>query len=368
VAVIHVASGPSPLWYLARGTGAVSLVLLSASVVLGITGALRFQPRARVPRFLVDGLHRNVSLLVVALLVVHVLTSVLDPFAPIKLLDAVIPLASSYRPLWLGFGALAFDLLLALTVTSLVRRRLGLRTWRAVHWAAYACWPVAVLHGIGTGSDARVAWFELLTLACVLSVVVAIGMRLRKSWPRSAQRRLGGAAFAALSLAAFVVFALQGPLQPGWAARAGTPPKLLASVRSTPLASGRSTPLASAPTALELPIDAGLDGTLQRTTRSDGSGQVDISATVHSARPARVAIELVGAPLASGGLQVTGSSVTFGSVSAPRMYAGTTVQVRGSDLVATVRPARGPALRLSLSLQIQPGSSVVTGRALAERV
>jgi sulfoxide reductase heme-binding subunit YedZ len=360
VAVIHIASGPSPLWYLARGTGAVSLVLLSASVVLGITGALRFQPRARVPRFLVDGLHRNVSLMVVVLLVVHILTSVLDPFAPINLVDAVIPLASSYRPLWLGFGALAFDLLLALTVTSLLRRRLGLRTWRAVHWTAYACWPIAVLHGIGTGSDARVAWFELLALACVLSVVVAIGMRLRKSWPRSAQRRLGGAAFGAASLAAFVVFALQGPLQPGWAARAGTPPKLLASVRSTPLA--------PAPTALQLPIDAGLDGTLQRSTRSDGSGQVDISATVHSPRPAQVAIELVGAQLASGGLQVTGSSITFGSVSAPRTYAGTTVHVRGPNLVATVRPARGPALRLSLSLQIQPGSGVVTGRALAERV
>jgi sulfoxide reductase heme-binding subunit YedZ len=360
LAVIHVASGPSPLWYLARGTGAVSLVLLSASVVLGITGALRFRPRARVPRFLVDGLHRNVSLLVVVLLLVHILTSVLDPFAPIKLLDAVIPLVSSYRPLWLGFGALAFDLLLALTVTSLVRRRLGLRAWRAVHWAAYVCWPVAVLHGIGTGSDARVAWFELLTLACVLSVVVAIGMRLRRSWPRSAPRRLSGAALAAASLAALVVFALQGPLQPGWAARAGTPPKLLASVRTTPSA--------PAPIALQLPIDAGLDGTVQRSTRSDGSGQVDISATVHSARPAQVAIELVGTPLASGGLQVTGSSVTFGSASVPRMYAGTTVQVRGADLFATVRPARGRAVRLSLSLQIQPGSGVVTGRAVAVRV
>jgi hypothetical protein len=360
VAVIHVASGPSPLWYLARGTGAVSLVLLSLSVVLGITGTLRFRPRPRIPRFVVDGLHRNVSLLVVVLLVVHILTSVLDPFARIKLLDAVVPLASSYRPLWLGFGALAFDLLLALTITSLVRRRLGLRAWRAVHWAAYACWPVAVLHGIGAGSDARVGWFELLALACVLSVVVGIGARLRRSWPQSAPRRLGGAAVALASLAAFVVFAVQGPLQRGWAARAGTPPKLLASVRSV-----RVAPVS---TALQLPIDAGLDGTLQRSTRSDGSGQVDITATVHSPRPAEVAIELVGTQLASGGLQVTGSSITFGSVSAPRQYAGTTVDVRGSNLVATVRPAHGAAVRLSISLQIQPGSTAVTGRALAERV
>ena len=75
-------------------------------------------------------------------------------------IDAVVPLASRYRPLWLGFGALAFDLLVALIVTSVLRARLGLRAWRAVHWAAYACWPVAVLHGLGTGTDARSAWLQ----------------------------------------------------------------------------------------------------------------------------------------------------------------------------------------------------------------
>jgi methionine sulfoxide reductase heme-binding subunit len=363
MAVIHLASGPSPLWYLARGTGAICLVLLSITVLLGITGAVRFQPRARVPRFLVDGLHRNTSLLVVVLLVVHILMSVLDPFAHIKVLDAVIPFASAYRPLWLGFGALAFDLLIALIVTSLLRRRLGLRMWRGVHWSAYACWPVAVLHGIGTGSDARVAWFELLTLACVLSVAAAIAMRLRRDWPLSAGRRLGGGVVAVVSLAAFVVFALQGPLQPGWAARAGTPVTLLASVRSPRVASA-----ARATARIHLPMAATLNGTLQRSTRADGSGQVDIRATVHSSpSPARVSVQLVGQRIASGGLRVTGSSITFGSVAAPRLYAGTRVAVSGSDLVATLRPARGSAITLRLILRVPPGSGSVTGRASAMR-
>jgi hypothetical protein len=363
MAVIPLASGPSPLWYLARGTGAVCLVLLSISVILGITGAMRFQPHARVPRFLVDGLHRNVSLLVVALLVVHILTSVLDPFAHIKLLDAVIPLASAYRPLWLGFGALAFDLLLALVITSLVRRRLGLRAWRAVHWAAYACWPIAVLHGIGTGSDARVTWFEVLTLACVLSVAAAIAVRLRRDSPQSVQRRFGAAAVAVVSLAAFVVFALQGPLQPGWAARAGTPQTLLVSVHSP-----RTSSAAGATVGLRLPMSATVDGTLQRKTRADGSGQVDIRATVHSSpSPARVSVKLVGQQLASGGLRVTGSSITFGSVAAPRLYAGAHVAVNGSDLVATLRPARGAPIKLRLILQVPAGSGSVTGRASAVR-
>src|SRR6185295_1982602 len=90
------------------------------------------------PRFMVASLHRTTSLLVLALLAVHVSTAVLDSFAPIRVIDAVLPFAGRYRPLWLGLGALAFDLLLAVTVTSLLRRRLGLRAWRNVHWLAYA--------------------------------------------------------------------------------------------------------------------------------------------------------------------------------------------------------------------------------------
>ena len=172
--MILAAAGPSPLWYLSRGTGAITLVLLSATVLLGITGTLRWRPGMRTPRFVVDGLHRNVSLLVVVLLAAHILTAVLDPFAHLRVLDAFIPFASHYRPLWLGFGALSFDLLLALIVTSLLRARLGLRAWRAVHWAAYLCWPVAVLHGLGTGTDARSVWLQALTAVCVGAVVIAL--------------------------------------------------------------------------------------------------------------------------------------------------------------------------------------------------
>ena len=148
------ALGDRSLWYLSRGTGAVSLVLLTAALVLGIVDVRRWSSPA-VPRFAVDGLHRTVSLLVLLTLAIHVVTSVLDPFAPIRLVDAIVPFGSGYRPLWLGLGALAFDLLVALVVTSLMPRRIGHRGWRAVHWAAYACWPLALVHGLGTGSDVR---------------------------------------------------------------------------------------------------------------------------------------------------------------------------------------------------------------------
>ena len=119
-----------------------------------------------MPRYVVAGLHRNVSLLLVSFVSVHIATSVLDTYAGIRLRDAAIPFVSAYRPVWVGLGAVAFDLLLAVVITSLVRVRLGLRAWRAVHWAVYAIWPIAVIHAFGAGSDVQTG---------LLPVIAAVG-------------------------------------------------------------------------------------------------------------------------------------------------------------------------------------------------
>src|SRR6478735_12019316 len=195
-------AGPSALWYLTRGTGLVTLVLLTASVVLGIVQVQRWAPEGS-PRFVFVTLHRAVSLLVVALLAVHVLTAVLDSFAPIRLVDAVLPFTGTYRPLWLGLGALAFDLILALTITSLLRHRLGLPAWRAVHWLAYVCWPVALVHGWGTGSDARTTWMLAITLGCAAAVIGAVTWRLAGG-PAAYARLRAAAAVAAVALTAAI--------------------------------------------------------------------------------------------------------------------------------------------------------------------
>jgi sulfoxide reductase heme-binding subunit YedZ len=141
-----------------------------------------------VPRFVFDAVHRNASLLAIAFLFVHIGTSLLDGFAPIRLIDVAIPFGSAYRPLRLGFGAVAFDWLIAVALTSVFRRRLGYRGWRATHWLAYASWPVAVLHGLGAGSDTKTIWMLGLTGACVIAVVVAVFARAadagRSTWGR----------------------------------------------------------------------------------------------------------------------------------------------------------------------------------------
>ena len=165
------------LWYATRGAGAVSLVLLTGVVVLGIAGALRWQT-AGWPRFLTTSFHRNLSLLSLVFLSIHIVTAVVDPFTALGWTAAVIPFLSPYRRLWLGLGVVATDLLLAIAVTSLLRRLIGHKVWRLIHWLAYACWPIAVVHGIGTGSDTTFLWMLAIDAACVLSVLAAVAWRL----------------------------------------------------------------------------------------------------------------------------------------------------------------------------------------------
>lgn len=165
------------LWYLTRGSGIVALLLLTAGVVLGLLTSGRWA-RERWPRFVVEGLHRNVSLLATVFLVIHIASAVLDGFVPIHWLDAVVPFGAAYRPLWLGLGALSLDVFIAVAATSLVRRHLGHRTWRVVHWTAYACWVLAMVHSMGAGSDSGQGWMILIYLACGAAVLGALAWRL----------------------------------------------------------------------------------------------------------------------------------------------------------------------------------------------
>jgi predicted ferric reductase len=220
------AAGPSAYWYLTRSTGAVALVLLTAAVALGVADVRRWST-PRWPRFAIDSLHRSSALLAMVFLGLHILTSLLDSFARISLIDAIVPFAGSYRPFWLGLGAVAFDLLLAVTITSLLRQRFGFASWRAVHWLTYASWPIALLHGLGTGSDVKSTWMLTLSIACLIVVLVALLVRVFDGWPGNLRTRgaaLGGAA--AFSL--FVLLWLPGgPLGSEWARRSGTPTALL---------------------------------------------------------------------------------------------------------------------------------------------
>ena len=174
---VVLASAPKADWYLTRGSGIVSLLALTAAVILGTTTSTRWAT-ARWPRFVVEGLHKNVSLLSLVFLGVHIVTAVADGYVPLRWLDVVVPFGSAYRPLWVGLGAVAVDLLAAVAITSVLRVHIGHRIWRPVHWLAYACWPVALLHGLGIGSDNAQPWMLLLDAAAAATVAGAVWWRL----------------------------------------------------------------------------------------------------------------------------------------------------------------------------------------------
>jgi hypothetical protein len=363
------AAGPSAYWYLARGTGVVSLLLLTASVVLGVLGPLRFTAGPRWPRFAIDSLHRDVSLLVMVLLAAHIVTSVLDSFAPIALLDAVIPFGASYRPLWMGFGALSFDILIALVVTSLGRRRLGYRAWRGVHWLAYASWPVAVLHGLGTGSDTKVWWILALTAGCLAAVLIAIWFRIARAEPERQGVRGTAIALTLATPLGLAIFTLAGPLQRGWARRAGTPPSLLgsafvpAAATVQPRSGAGASPKAHATPAagtLKVPFSARLAGKVTQTVESGGA-IVDLAMRLSGGAHGRLRVRMGGAPISGGGLSMTGSQVDLLADGLPSVLEGQIVSLQGQQFIARVASAAGTQLDLRADLTINSQSDTVTG-------
>jgi len=384
-----LAANTKAIWFLTRGTGLVSVVLLTASVVLGITQSVRWATDSW-PRFIIAALHKNVSLLVTVFLGVHIATAVIDGFAPIGWLDAVIPFRSGYRPIWLGLGALAFDLLIALIITSLLRVRLGYRAWRVVHWAAYACWPLALVHGLGTGTDTAARWALAVTAGCFIAVGAALTWRLANARPEPSGPRTGAVVAAVVVALAVVVWTAAGPLQRGWARRAGTPLALLASTSAAASASVSASASASAPSptsnspaggagspvpspsqaappstvgaSFRQPFSASITGTIrQAAADANGSTTITILGTLSGGASGTLQVVLHGTAAAGGGVTVDSSEMTIGPPAQPRQYQGPILRLRGSALGATVRDNLGEALTVDLQMAIDRSAETFTG-------
>ena len=357
-------------WYLTRGSGAAALVLLTGSVVIGVAHVLRWRSRM-LPRFVVDDLHRFLSLAALALVVAHVITSVLDSFAPVSIVDAFVPFGGRYRPLWLGFGAIAFDLMLILTVTSIWRARLGYRAWRVIHWAAWACWPVALLHSLGTGSDIKRSWMLILGIGCAAAVAIAAAARLWQSrGPYARIARPAGALGIGAAAIALAVWLPQGPLGHGWALRSGTPLALLMP-KQTSFASTRTTtsrqPASTSPrsvqaSAVQAPITGEATGTIHQGTDNHGTELVDIALALSSPEHRRVDVRIAGAPAGGGGVALERSQVTFGPPHDPARYVGRLISLSGTQMEARMRPLRGRPIDLRANLFLDAASGDAHGR------
>jgi len=383
-AVVPLLASGSLTWYVSRATGVVSLVFLTASVVLGIVTSFRWSS-PNWPRFVVEFVHRNVSLLIVVFVSVHVVVVVADSFAPIGVLDAVIPFISAYRPLWLGFGAIAFDLLVALVVTSLLRHRFGYRTWRIVHWLAYLCWPVAVLHGLGTGSDTRSGVVLAVTAVCIVAVMVAAALRLGAALARRPGARLAGLGALAALPVLLVVWLVSGPLADGWARRSGTPEPVLAAASASAGsastgsvssgAAGTTVPATTAPASTQPArvfgsggFSASTSGTYHQSgPDADGHYTISLVGTLGSGAAGTLDVEIIGVPRTGGGVNMTSGTVTVSD--GRNSYRGDIVDLNGGDIVAQMPGPGGADWQVEVALtELDRTSGRMSGRVQASPV
>jgi hypothetical protein len=288
-----------------------------------------------------------------------VLTTVADGYAPIGAKDAIVPFLSPYRPVWLGLGTVAFDLLLALVATSLLRARIGLRGWRAVHWLAYLSWPVALMHGLGTGTDGKSGWLLLLTVVCAVAVAVAVLLRVLLTPGVDGGRRLVALVAVPAIVLVLFVWAKTGPLQQGWALRAGTPASLIpTAARGTTTAA----PVQQHASTTPLPYTASVSGSLtQAQAKSSGIATVQIDAGTSGPIAGRLRATLYGVPLEDGGLSMQSSDVAYATAGSPAAYRGPVVGLSGTHITAVVADSGGRHLRLDLDLRINPSSGSVGG-------
>jgi sulfoxide reductase heme-binding subunit YedZ len=365
IAVAAVSHTGTALWYLTRATGLVSLILLSGTVILGVVSSVGWTAH-RWPRFVSQTMHRNLSLFCLVLIAIHVITTVADGYVPIGYTDAFIPFFTAYRPLYIGLGALAFDLLLTVAITSGLRRRIGVRSWRGVHYLAYVSWPICVVHGLGSGTDSRLPVMLLIEVLCIASVVGAVAWRLAAARGMPSGRRLAAAGATSAMVAGIGIFAVVGPLQPGWSRRAGTSSALLAQLNARFASSTAGLPTTAAPTTTApsansssnsalpaAPFTDNVTGTA-RTSTPNSASEVEVQLVMQvQGTSAPLVVQLTG-PETGGGVSMTSSNVTFGSAK------GAVTALSGTTIAATVHDSNR-RLNLIMQLAIDQNTGRISG-------
>jgi hypothetical protein len=236
-------------------------------------------------------------------------------------------------------------------LTSLLRERLGYRAWRSVHWAAYACWPIAVVHGLGTGTDSRLGWVQFVYALCAVLVLGALWWRLAKGVTVQTRSVRMAAALASVALPLTVVaWAAAGPLKPGWARRAGTPAALLGASTAAPTSSRLTVPFSAEFSGVQSAAEAGRDLVSITIQGSFRGGQAGI-----------LTIVLTGRPIGGGGVELTASQVSVGSVSYPRLLQGRVTSLAGTTLSVALADAAGKSFTADIRLQVEPSNDRVTG-------
>jgi sulfoxide reductase heme-binding subunit YedZ len=163
-------------WILARATGITAYVLLTLSMLAGLVLKSRPFGRTLRPAAVMDT-HRFLTVLALCAVALHGLTLALDKAVQIPLAALLLPGVSPYRPLATGLGVVAAELAVVIGVSFPLRKLIGARTWRRLHWATYAVFALATVHGVAAGTDSPHSWALALYLGAIAAVAFATAWR-----------------------------------------------------------------------------------------------------------------------------------------------------------------------------------------------
>jgi predicted ferric reductase len=173
---------PHLWWYVARASGIVAWLMLTASVLWGVVLSTRAFPESRRPAWLLD-LHRWLGGLTVCFVAIHLASLVADTYVHFGLSDVLVPLAADWRPWAVALGVVAAWLLAAVELTSLAMKHLPRRAWRAVHLTSYAIFWLASIHAALAGTDRSAILYQATATVAIVAVGWAVIYRLTHRTP-----------------------------------------------------------------------------------------------------------------------------------------------------------------------------------------
>lgn len=357
----------SPLWYISRSAGFVGMALLAIIGILGIITAANLQ-FGRGARFVAPEVHRSLSLLAVVVLIIHVGAAVLDKYSHIGFKDIFIPFLSQYRPIWVGVGAVAIDLGLAVLITSLLRVKMGYRSWKAIHWIAYPIFVLSLIHALGTGSDTVMSYGKLFYLVIGGVFVLAVIARLLSARQMVAGRKIALIGLSFVVSLVILVWTFVGPLASNWATRAkgGLAQAVLTSTK-VPVKSTTTT--TTEPRLRSLVIGSGYtSGWSGKVDESPANSQGEIAirliGTLSQDPSFKLSIVLIGFPQ-DGGVSMASSLVEIASDSGTILYKGTVTSLSGTTIVSSISSATGASVTINSSLTLSNSSSSFSGTVKA---
>jgi hypothetical protein len=340
-------------WETARASGIVAYLLFTASVAVGLALTQQWQS-ARWPRLINAEMHNFLALVGLVFVGIHVIAITLDPFTHFSLLMVLVPFISTYRALWMGLGIVALYLGFAILISTWLRPRIGYTWWRRLHVFTLVGYLLATLHGLGSGTDTRTWWGFLLYGGSVALIGSLLLTRLLVPVNDRAKRHPFIAALTGVGLAALAVWAVVGPLQADWGARAG-------GSQSASAATVAATPSATTATdAYHGGFADTFSGTLAQTG-PDGAGNTTIALTLHLNTTANGLAQVqIQGQQSAGGITVSGGTVALGTTTQPNTYQGTLGTIRGQDSwrITTTVSNTTARLRLTIVVEFEGGTAI----------